>query len=124
MSLVPVDTTNALAVSDYLDRARSWLATAVEMTGPAEIASARAEIATAAEAAKQLNLSKGIREDAVEMVRRAEYAVSRAIRKGQEDGTVRTTEESRRLANQSRDQQTADSDLLAKPSPTDIAPDF
>lgn len=89
MTLVPVDPTSALAVSDYLDRARSWLATAVEMTGPAEIAAAKAEIATAAEATKQLGLSKEIQQDAQEMVRRAEYALGKAIRKGQDEGTIR-----------------------------------
>lgn len=88
MTLVPVDTTNALAVSDYLDKAKQWLATAVEMTGPHEIASAKAEIATAAEATKQLGLSREIQLDAQEMVRRAEFALGRAIRKGQAEGTI------------------------------------
>lgn len=88
MSLVPVDTSNALAVSDYLTKARDWLATAVEKTGPEQIATAKAEIATAAEATKQLGLSKEIQLDAQEMVRRAEYALGKAIRKGQEEGTV------------------------------------
>jgi hypothetical protein len=88
MTLVPVDPTNELAVSDYLTRARDWLATAVERTGPTEIAAAKAEIATAAEATKQLGLSKEIQDDAKEMVRRAEYALGKAIKKGQEDGTV------------------------------------
>lgn len=89
MTLVPVDPTNALAVSDYLDKAKQWLATAVEMTGPAEIAMAKAEIATAAEATKQLHLSQEIQTDALEMVRRAEFALGKAIRKGQAEGTVR-----------------------------------
>jgi len=88
VSLIPVDTTNAVAVSDYLSKARDWLATAVEMTGPEQIAAAKAEIATAAEATKQLGLSKEIQLDAVEMVRRAEYALGKAIRKGQAEGTV------------------------------------
>lgn len=90
MTLVPVDTSNGLAVSDYLDKARQWLHTAVEMTGPAEIAMAKAEIATAAEATKQLGLSKDIQLDAKEMVRRAEYALGKAIRKGQSEGTIAT----------------------------------
>lgn len=88
MTLAPVDPSSAIAVSDYLTRAREWLATAVEMTGPAQIAAAKAEIATAAEATKQLNLSKEIQQDAVEMVRRAEYALGKAIRKGQAEGAV------------------------------------
>lgn len=88
MTLVPVDTSNALAVSDYLTRARDWLATAVEKTGPQEIAAAKAEIATAAEATKQLGLSKEIQDDAKEMVRRAEYALGKAIRKAQDEGAM------------------------------------
>lgn len=88
MSLTPVDTTSEVAVSDYLSRARDWLATAVELTGPEQIAMAKAEIATAAEATKQLGLSKEIQLDAQEMVRRAEYALGKAIRKGQAEGTI------------------------------------
>lgn len=75
-------------VSAYLEQCRDWLATCMEMTGPEQIAAAKAEIATAAEATKQLNLSREIQLDAQEMVRRAEYALAKAIRKGQEDGTV------------------------------------
>lgn len=90
MTLIPVDTSSELAVSDYLTRARDWLATAVEKTGPEQIAAAKAEIATAAEATKQLGLSKEIQLDAQEMVRRAEYALGKAIRKGQAEGTVRS----------------------------------
>src|SRR5690606_26145710 len=77
-----------VAITGYLQQARDWLATAVEQTGPEQIAMAKAQIATAAEAAKQLGLSKEIREDAAEMVRRAEYALGKAIRKGQAEGTV------------------------------------
>lgn len=96
-TLVPLDPTEVqtyspamreVAVSTYLERAKQWLATAVEMTGVTEIATAKAEIATAAEATKQLHLSKDIQSDAQEMVRRAEYALGKAIRKGQAEGTV------------------------------------
>jgi hypothetical protein len=79
-----------LVPSDYLTRARDWLATAVEKTGPVEIAAAKAEIATAAEATKQLGLSKEIQDDAKEMVRRAEYALDKARRRGQAEGAIRT----------------------------------
>lgn len=89
MSIVPIDTSSELAVSDYLTQCRDWLATCVEMTGPEQIAAAKAEIATAAEATKQLGLSKEIQLDAQEMVRRAEYALGKAIRKGQAEGTIR-----------------------------------
>lgn len=133
MTLVPVDPKSELAVSDYLDKARTWLATAVEMTGPAEIAAARAQIATAAEAARQLNLSKGIRDDATEMVRRAEYAVSRAIQKGQDEGTVRVRgQRSGTRGSYTRTRFGAEESVQADransannlPGPQDIAPDY
>lgn len=80
----------ALAVVDMLDRARHWLADAVERTDdPSEIKTAKAEIATAATYAKQLGLSRDIQENAREMVRRAEYALAGAIRNGQAEGTIR-----------------------------------
>lgn len=95
MSLIPIqpveDLTPAMqevAISTYLEHAKSWLSTAVELTGPEQIAGAKAEIATAAEWSRQLHLSKEIQLDAVEMVRRAEYALDRAIRKGQAEGTI------------------------------------
>ena len=116
MSLTPIDATNEVAVTSYLQQARDWLTRAVDETGPEQIAAARAEIATAAEAARQLNLSKEIRDDATEMVRRAEYAVSRSVRKAQEEGRLRTQGEGggpRELV--------ASSDKL---SVRDIAPDL
>jgi hypothetical protein len=91
--LATVDKSNAASVIGYLSQARDWLATCVEITGPEEIAQAKAQIATAAEATKQLNLSKEIQLDAQEMVRRAEYALGKAIRKGQAEGTVARTGE-------------------------------
>ncbi len=62
----------------------------MDETGPEQIAAAKAEIATAAEATKQLGLSKEIQLDAQEMVRRAEYALGKAIRKGQAEGEIAT----------------------------------
>lgn len=88
MTLVPVDTSSEVAVTSYLQQARDWLTRAVDETGPEQIAAAKAEIATAAEATKQLGLSKEIQLDALEMVRRAEYALGKAIRRGQAEGTV------------------------------------
>lgn len=90
MTLVPVDTSSALAVTNYLTQARDWLATCVEMTGPVEIAAARAEIATAAEATKQLHLSKDTRDLSTEMVRRAEFALSSSIKQAKERGELYT----------------------------------
>ena len=98
--LVPADNMDALnaldpqsrevAVTRMLSEARSWLAHAVEATEPQTIANFKAQMATIAEATKQLGLSKEIQLDAQEMVRRAERGVGVAIRKGQENGTVAT----------------------------------
>lgn len=76
------------AVTAYLTAARDRLNEALEATGPQAVAAIKAEVATVAEMTKQLGLSKECRDDATEMVRRAEYALGKAIRKGQEDGTV------------------------------------
>lgn len=88
MSLVPVDATNEVSVTTLLERAATWLAEAVHRGEPGDIAAVKAQMATAAEATKQLGLSKDIQLDAQEMVRRAEYALGRAIRRGQEDGKI------------------------------------
>lgn len=100
MSIVPADNIavvrampaeqQAVAVTNMLTEARSWLAHAVESTGPETIANFKAQMATMAEATKQLGLSKDIQNDAVEMVRRAERGVGQAIRRGQAEGTVRS----------------------------------
>lgn len=97
--LVPVENIHTLneltpqarefAVTRMLSEARSWLAHAVEATEPASIAEFKAQMATVAEATKQLNLSRGIQNDALEMVRRAERGLGLAIRKGQAEGTIR-----------------------------------
>lgn len=79
---------SAVSVVSMLEHAKQWLATAVETTGPAEIAAAKAQIVTAETYARELHLSKDIQQDAQEMVRRAEYALGKAIRKGQAEGTV------------------------------------
>lgn len=78
-----------VAVTQYLTDARDRLAVALEATGPQAVAALKAEIATAAEATKQLGLSREIQQDALEMVRRAEYALGKAIRAGQERGEIR-----------------------------------
>lgn len=96
--IVPVQDVSALealdpaareiAVTQYLTDARDRLAFALQATGPEAVAAIKAEIATAAEATKQLGLSKEIQSDAQEMVRRAEYALGKAIRAGQERGEI------------------------------------
>lgn len=80
--------TREVAVTRMLDEARSWLAHAVETTGPQAIASFKAQMATVAEATKQLGLSKEIQLDAAEMVRRSERGLGVAIRQGQEVGEI------------------------------------
>lgn len=96
--LVPADNMSALnqldpqaremAVTRMLSEARSWLAHAVEATEPQVIATFKAQMATVAEATKQLNLSKGIQLDALEMVRRAERGVRTSHVAAQSDGVL------------------------------------
>lgn len=98
MSIVPADNIavvrampseqQAVAITSMLTEARSWLAHALESTGPETIANFKAQMATVAEATKQLGLSKEIQLDAQEMVRRAERGVGQAIRKGQAEGSI------------------------------------
>jgi hypothetical protein len=76
------------AVTSFLAQARDRLSEALEATGPQAVAAVKAEVATVAEMAKQLDLSKECRDDSTEMVRRAEYTLDKAIRKGQEEGVV------------------------------------
>lgn len=89
MTLVPVDASNEASVITLLERAAQWLSEAVHRGEPGEVAAVKAQLATAAEATRQLGLSKEIQLDAQEMVRRAEYALARAIRRGQEEGLIR-----------------------------------
>jgi hypothetical protein len=84
-----------LAVTRWLSEARVSLAHALETSEPSSIANFKAQVATVAEATKQLGLSKEIQLDAVEMVRRAERGVGQAIRKGQDEGTVRKQSDNR-----------------------------
>lgn len=97
--LVPADHMAALdtldaqarevAITSMLDQARTWLAHAVESTTPAQdIANFKAFVATAAETARRLKVSKEIQVDAEVMVRRSERALGQAIRAGQERGEI------------------------------------
>lgn len=122
-ALVPADNMAALepltpearetAVTHMLSEARSWLAHAMEASEPASIATFKAQMATVAEATKQLGLSKEIQLDAQEMVRRAERGVGVAIRKGQAEGTVR-----RQSDNQYTDRNSQTDSI--KVNPTDL----
>lgn len=98
-TLVVADKSTASVVT-LLEQAKSWLATCVEMTGPAEIAAAKAQIVTAETYARELRLSKDIQMDAQEMVRRAEYALGKSIRKGQAEGEIRVRGDRDTVANQ------------------------
>lgn len=81
---------SAEGVVAVLTHARQWLASAVEMTGPAEVAAVKATVAMAATYSRELQLSREIQLDAQEMVRRAEYALGKAVRQGQDRGELRT----------------------------------
>lgn len=121
LAVLPAESRDA-AVTQYLASARDWLARAVQETGPEQIAAVKAEVATAAEATRQLNLSKEIQEDAQEMVRRAEYALGKAIRKGQEEGTIRTRGEHEFRGNQHTSAgEVQNPDNSTKARPTDFA---
>lgn len=89
MTTVATVDRNETSVVTALQNARELLAWAVEASGPAAVANIKAQIVMAETYAKELGLSKEIRDDATEMVRRAEYALGKAIRKGQAEGTVR-----------------------------------
>lgn len=102
------------AVTMYLASARDRLAEALEATGPHAVAGIKAEVATVAEMTKQLGLSKECRDDATEMVRRAEYALGKAIRKGQEEGFIQRQGDNRHTL------RIGDTNSI-KPSPTDFA---
>ena len=127
--LVPADNMAALdaldpksrevAVTRMLSEARSWLAHAVEATEPQAIATFKAQMATIAEATKQLGLSKEIQLDAQEMVRRAERGVGVAIRKGQAEGSIRSLKDNAAI----RSAHPGD-DITRMPSAKDVAPDF
>jgi hypothetical protein len=116
MTLVPVDPSSEASVITLLERAAVWLAEAVHRGDAQDVALVKAQLATAAEATKQLGLSKEIQLDAQEMVRRAEYALGKAIRRGQAEGTVATREDNLRNVE-------VDHPDFDKPRPvTDFAP--
>jgi hypothetical protein len=81
-----------LAVSDMLNHAYAWLSRAVASTDtdPMHVKEVRAYAYTISEATKQRDLSRSIKMDAEEMARRADYALGKAIRDGQDNGTVAT----------------------------------
>jgi hypothetical protein len=111
--------TREVAVTGMLSEARGWLAHALESTAPREMADFKAFVATIAETTKQLNLSKEIQLDAVEMVRRAERGVGLAIRRGQEEGAIRSEADTHVPGLNNRDRVA----IPVKSSPSDFAGD-
>lgn len=75
-------------VAQFIEQGRDMLARAIEASDIQGIAGAKGAAATVSEMTRQLNLSKEARVDAEELVRRAEFALGKAIRAGQDAGTV------------------------------------
>lgn len=88
------------AVTAYLVDARDRLALALAATGPEQVKAIKAEASVIAEMSRQVGVSKEIQTDAQEMVRRSEFALGKAIRAGQEAGTVRKNGEHEFAGNQ------------------------
>jgi len=92
-----------VAMLGMLEQAHTWLAHAVETSAPArDIADFKAFIATAADAAKRLKVSKEIQVDAEVMVRRSERALGQSIRGGQERGEIMTERQAKSIAGKVR----------------------
>lgn len=94
-TLVPVSQIGSLpdeyrehALTIYLTEALDRLTCAHGASGPEAVASIKAELVTVAEMARQLDLSKECRDYSTKMVRRAEWTLGKAIRKGQAEGTI------------------------------------
>lgn len=87
--LVPIHPEEPGAIA-MLNQAVLALTTALDQMPISDVANLKAKVATVATATKELGMSKEAQELAVEAVRRAEWALGRAIRKGQEEGTVST----------------------------------
>lgn len=92
-NMAELDTLDAgareVAITQMLDQARAWLAHAREASAPArEIADFKAFVASAADAARRVKVSKDIQLDADEMVRRSERALGLAVREGQAAGEI------------------------------------
>jgi hypothetical protein len=87
-----------IAVSDMLNHAYSWLSRAVASTDtdPMHVKEVRAYAYTISEATKQRDLSRSIKMDAEEMARRADYALGKAIRDGQDNGMITTVKDNHR----------------------------
>jgi len=93
-----------LAVTQFLEESLGALTQALEASDPDEVVRIKAELATMAEATRQLGLSRQIQLESLEMVRRAERGVAQAVLKGQEEGTVETEHDVRVRAAHTREE--------------------
>lgn len=80
-----------------LTTAITALSTALDQMPIGEVVDLKAKVATVATATKELGMSKEAQELALEAVRRAEWALGRAIRKGQAEGQIRSQGDGRNL---------------------------
>lgn len=87
ITTVSAEETQAIAM---LTSAIAALTTAVDAMPIGDIGAMKAQVATVATATRELGMSKEAQELAAEAVRRAEWALGRAVRKGQEDGEIAT----------------------------------
>lgn len=71
-----------------LDRAIHALTVALDDMPISDVVNLKAKIATIETATKQLGMSNDAKELATEAVRRAEWALGRAVRRGQADGSI------------------------------------
>lgn len=90
MTLVPIDTTSEISVITFLQSGVAALSEALDRTDIAGVVNIKAQAATVETATKQLGLSRESQDVATELVRRSEWTLGRAIRKGQDDGLVRS----------------------------------
>ncbi len=94
---VSADERNAVA---RLTTAITALSEAVDFMPINEVATLKAQVATIQTATRELGMSKEAQELAAEAVRRAEWALGRAMRKGQAEGSIREHGEKATTRNQ------------------------
>lgn len=107
-----------IAVTHMLAESRAWLANAMATTDPTTVADLRIWLASVEQWTRRFNLAKEIREDAQEMLRRAEYGISQKVVEGQSSGEIETVAEARRRGGLTRQHIEQANEL--KPQPTDF----
>lgn len=127
MTIATIDKSNAPSVIDYLTQALQFLRSAETETDAQAAAAIKAEVVTAATATKELRLSKENQDLATELVRRAEWRLGRAIRKGQAEGVIKTGADGGPRGDYERNGKTVHvdpvvrNDSISKASPIDFA---